>query len=313
MEQPRGDASTRPTATIVVLCLLPLVVHVAANLLGGYGYFRDELYYIACAKRLGAGYVDHPPFSIWLLALVRLLIGDSVFALRLVPAVTSALSVALVCGLVLKMRGGRAALIVAALAFACSGQLLGYHTFYSMNSLDILFWLVAAYLLVGLVEEPTTRRWLLLGLVLGLGLLNKTSVLWLGAGIAAALLLTDLRPQLKTRGPWLAGATALVVFSPFVLYGIAMAIGLLVYLWARRIAPPSVDTGDKRMPYVGGEAWEPQVYQPSYQFFYVAIFFTLAHVAALVIATAPPSASLPATLGYLVIIAVAVMVLRWEQ
>ena len=104
-----------------------------------------------------------------------------------------------------------------------------------------------------------------------------------------------------------------LVFSPFVLYAIAMGIGLLVYLWARSIAPRPGDAGDKRMPYVGGEAWEAQAYQPSYGFFYVAIFFTLAHVAALVIATAPPSASLYATLSYLVIIAVAVMVLRWEQ
>jgi hypothetical protein len=221
--QRRDEAGqSTPTATIVVLCLLPLAIHLAVNPLGGYGYFRDELYYIACAKRLGAGYVDHPPFSIYVLALVRLLIGDSVFAIRLVPALTSALSVALVCGLVLKMGGGRAALIVAALAFTCSGQILGYHAFYSMNSLDILFWLVAAYVLVGLVEQPTTRRWVTLGLVLGLGLLNKTSVLWLGAGIAAALLLTDLRSQVRTRGPWLAGAIALLVFSPYVLWNLAL-------------------------------------------------------------------------------------------
>lgn len=103
MEPLDGDAQPAPTATIVALCLLPLVIHLAVNLLGGYGYFRDELYYIACAKRLGAGYVDHPPFSIYVLALVRLLIGDSIFAIRLVPAIASALSVAVVCGLVRKM------------------------------------------------------------------------------------------------------------------------------------------------------------------------------------------------------------------
>ena len=230
MERPDGAERSTPTATIVVLCLLPLILHVAVNLFAGYGYFRDELYYIACAKRLGAGYVDHPPFSIYVLAVVRLLIGDSVFAIRLVPALTSALSVALVCGLVLKMGGGRAALIVAVLAFTCSGQILGYHAFYSMNSLDILFWLVAAYVLVGLVEQPTTRRWVVLGLVLGLGLLNKTSVSWLGAGIAACLLLTDLRSQLKTRGPWLAAATALLVFSPYVLWNLAHGLPHLEFM-----------------------------------------------------------------------------------
>ncbi|HXW98474.1 MAG TPA: hypothetical protein VEI51_01970 [Methanomicrobiales archaeon] len=108
-------------------------------------------------------------------------------------------------------------------------------------------------------------------------------------------------------------AIADLLLSPFVIYLVALGAGGLVYLWARGIAPRPADVGDKRMPYVGGEAWEAQTYQPSYQFFYVAIFFTLAHVAALVIATAPPSASLLATVGYLAIIAVAVMVLRWEQ
>jgi hypothetical protein len=230
MERPDGADPRKPTATIAVLCLLPLAIHVAANLLGGYGYFRDELYYIACARRLGAGYVDHPPFSIYVLALVRLLIGDSVFAIRLVPAVTSALSVALVCGLVRKMQGGRTALVLAALAFICSGQLLGYHAFYSMNSLDILLWLAAGYVLVGLVERATKWRWVVLGLVLGLGLLNKTSVLWLGAGIAAALPLTELRSQLRTRGPWLAGATALLVFSPYVVWNLAHGLPHLEFM-----------------------------------------------------------------------------------
>ena len=41
--------------------------------------------------------------------------------------------------------------------------------------------------------------WGVLGLVLGLGLLNKISVLWLGFGIAAGLVLTPHRRVLLTR------------------------------------------------------------------------------------------------------------------
>jgi hypothetical protein len=230
MERRDEAARSTPTATIVVLCLVPLLVHLAVNLFAGYGYFRDELYYIACSKRLGAGYVDQPPFSIWLLALVRQLIGDSVFAIRLVPALLSALSVAVICLLVRKVHGGRVALILAALSFIASGQLLGFHAYYSMNSLDIIFWLVAGYLLVRVVEQPTTGRWLVLGLVLGLGLLNKTSVLWMGAGVAACLVLTGLRAQLKSRGPWLAGATALVLFSPFVIWNLVNGLPHLEFM-----------------------------------------------------------------------------------
>jgi hypothetical protein len=40
----------------VILALLQLAVQTAFH--GNYGYFRDELYYIACSKHLAFGYVD---------------------------------------------------------------------------------------------------------------------------------------------------------------------------------------------------------------------------------------------------------------
>ena len=104
-----------------------------------------------------------------------------------------------------------------------------------------------------------------------------------------------------------------VLTSPLVIFGIAIAVSYLLYAWSRTIAPRVPDTVNKTMPYVGGEPIEFQSFQPGYQFYYVALFFTVVHVAALVIATAPSSASLLITLGYLVIIAIAVVVLRWEQ
>lgn len=101
--------------------------------------------------------------------------------------------------------------------------------------------------------------------------------------------------------------------SPFVIFVAALAFGYLMYFWSRTVAPVTPDTLNKTMPYVGGEPMEAQSFKPEYQFFYVALFFTLVHVAALVLATAPPSAQLWAEIGYLAIIAVAVMILRWEQ
>ena len=91
--------------------LNPLVLFPAAKLLlhlatfRGYGFFRDELYYIACSKRLAFGYVDHPPFSLILLAVERALFGDSLFAIRLLPAVAGAATM-LVVGLLTRALGG---------------------------------------------------------------------------------------------------------------------------------------------------------------------------------------------------------------
>jgi dolichyl-phosphate-mannose-protein mannosyltransferase len=200
--------------------LLSLGIHLLVNTLGGYGYFRDELYYLACSRHLAAGYVDHPPFSIYLLAVTRIVLGDSLFAIRLIPAMVSGLSVAVLCRLVHRLGGGPIAMVIASLAFISSGQILSFTTYYSMNSLDILFWLLIAYVLVLLDERATVRRWAVLGLVLGIGLLNKTSVIWLGAGVASALLFTHLRSQLRTRGPYLAATIALLVFSPYILWNV---------------------------------------------------------------------------------------------
>lgn len=104
-----------------------------------------------------------------------------------------------------------------------------------------------------------------------------------------------------------------IILSPVLIVIYALCAVYLIYLWSRRIAPPFVPSRNKTMPYVGGEAAEAQVFQPAYTFFYVALFFTVIHVAALVIALAPPDAPLWGTLGYLAIVATAVIILRWEQ
>ncbi len=104
-----------------------------------------------------------------------------------------------------------------------------------------------------------------------------------------------------------------ILTSPVFIAVYALLFGVAIYSWSRGVAPPFLPTRNKTMPYVGGEAIEAQVCRPSYQFFYVALFFTVVHVAALVLALAPADAPLWATLGYLAIMAIAVTVLRWEQ
>jgi dolichyl-phosphate-mannose-protein mannosyltransferase len=215
---------------MLAMALLSLVVHLAVNAFGGYGYFRDELYYIACSRHLAPGYVDQPPLSIAVLAIARTLLGDSVFAIRLVPALVSSVSVIVLCLLVRRLGGRGSAMVLASLCFMASPQLLGAHTYYSMNSFDVLFWLLAAHATLGVRGNPTLGAWLRLGAIVGLGLLNKTSVLWLAAGVVMAVLLTDIRAQLRQAGPYLAAALALLVFSPFVLWNLTHGLPHLEFL-----------------------------------------------------------------------------------
>lgn len=219
-----------PNALLFFLAFCKLCIHVAVNAAGGYGIFRDEFYYIACSDHLAWGYVDQPPFSIVVLWVSRLFFGDSLFAIRIVPALAGAVSV-LLAGLIARELGGkRFAQGLAACSVLAAPLVSAIDSIFSMNSLDILFWSLAFYLLVLIIKENKERYWILLGIVLGLGLLNKISVLWLSAGIFAGLLLTPNRKLLLTRRIWIAAAIALLLFLPHILWEAAYGFPTLEFI-----------------------------------------------------------------------------------
>ncbi len=205
---------------ILLPAIIKLLIHLYTNLFAGYGIFRDELYYIACSEHLSAGYVDQPPLSIFILAANRLLFGDSIFALRLLPALAGAATVYLTGLIASELGGGKTARVLACLASVASPIFLGMDTIYSMNAFDILCWALTAWILTRLVRTGDRRYWTMLGIVLGLGLLNKVGILWLGSGIFVGLLCTPQRSWLKTRAPYIAATLACLIFSPFIIWNV---------------------------------------------------------------------------------------------
>lgn len=184
----------------------------------GYGWFRDELYYIVCARHLAWGYVDHPPLSIAILRAVIDTFGESLHVIRTVPAIAGAATVALVGLIARELGGGRFACLLAMSAAVAAPESLAIDFFYSMNAFDLLAWPAIVLTLLVTLRRDQTRSWAYLGVSLGLGLLNKVSVLWLGAGIAAGLVLTSYRRAIARPGPWLASGVAAVCFAPHVVW-----------------------------------------------------------------------------------------------
>ncbi len=216
----QATARLQPVAWRVLcgIALFKLALHLYTNLFAGYGIFRDELYHLACARHLAAGYVDHPPLSIWILALNRAVLGESVFALRLLPAIFGAATVLVVGLLARRMGGGPFAQGLAASAATVSLIFIGYDVIYSMNALDLLLAALAVYCLLRLIDSGEPRWWVVLGLTLGLGLLNKVGMLWIGLGVFVAVVLGSERRWLATRWPWIGGGIASVVFLPYVMW-----------------------------------------------------------------------------------------------
>jgi hypothetical protein len=204
---------------IASFALFTFLVHFIINLKGAYGFFRDELYYIACSDHLAWGYVDQPPFSLFVLKAWRSVFGDSLAAIRMLPSLMHAGTIILTALLVKEMGGKLFAVFLACLAILLSPIHLGMTTIYSMNSIDIFIWSLAIYYILRICNTQRQGYWLALGIVLGIGLLNKISVLFLGAGIFAGVLLTN-PTWLTTRWPYIAGILAVILFLPYILWNI---------------------------------------------------------------------------------------------
>ena len=195
---------------------IALLIHLLTN--GRYGYFRDELYYLACARHLDFGYVDQPPLSILLLRLSGALFGDSLFAIRVLPALAGAATVALTA-LIARELGGR----VWAIALACAATLcalfyLAVGSFFSMNAFEPLFWMGCVYLLVRIINGGAPTLWLWFGALLGLGIENKHSTVFFAAGVFIALLLTPERRHFAQKWIWLGGLLAFAIALPNIVW-----------------------------------------------------------------------------------------------
>lgn len=138
-----------------------------------YGYFIDELYYIACANRPAFGYVDHPPFAPFVLTAFTFLFGNSVYAIRILPALAVSASVFLTGKLAEQIGGKSYAGLLAALALLCNPVSLAFGGFFSMNSFEPLFTIIMLLLVIRIIKTGNTKEWLFTGIVMGLGIMNK--------------------------------------------------------------------------------------------------------------------------------------------
>jgi 4-amino-4-deoxy-L-arabinose transferase-like glycosyltransferase len=216
-----GGSSAMPIAwgLLLIPAIAQLLLHLLTN--GRYGIFRDEYYYIACAARPAWGYVDQPPFSIWLLAGWKSIFGDSVHSIRILPALCGSALIVLTGATAAQLGGGRWAQLFAGLAAAIGAAGLVICGFYSMNCYDFLFWLGGYYLLIRIARTSDGKWWPWLGVVLGLGLFNKIGLLVFGLALLIGLLATTHRHFFTDRRLYFAGAIAAVFVLPYVLWNFA--------------------------------------------------------------------------------------------
>ncbi len=203
---------------VIVLCLAKLLLHLFTSV-QRYGYFRDELYYLDLARHLAWGYVDCAPL-VAIYARIALMMGGSLAALRIIPALAGTALVALSILIARELGGGRYAQWLTGLMVLMCPGLLVIDNFLSMNAFEPLFWMGCALVMARFLRTGDSRLWIWFGVLAGLGLENKHSMAFFGVAVVVALLLTEHRREFLKPWIWLGVAAMLVLFAPNLIWQI---------------------------------------------------------------------------------------------
>jgi Dolichyl-phosphate-mannose-protein mannosyltransferase len=200
-----------------VIAIAALAIAGLLLVANAYGFHRDELYFIVAGQHPDWGYDDQGPLTPLLSAAGVAVFGAVPIAVRILPALVIGACIVLTAAMAKEMGGGRRAQEVAALSVALSGFLLAGHIA-ATATYDILAWTVITWLAVRILGGANPRLWLAVGVVAGLGLLNKYTVLLLPVSLVAGMLIERRWAAFRSPWPWAGVGIALAIWAPNLLW-----------------------------------------------------------------------------------------------
>ena len=201
----------------------------ATSLHPDYGFFLDELYYLACGARPALGYVDHPPLAPLVLTALGAMGLDDPPVLRLVSALCGMVTIVATGRMAWRLGGSTSTQLLAGFLVATAPVLLMMFSIFSTNAFELMF---ATLLFAVLMELLLTERaglWPWAGLLLGLAILSKHTGLILAGGLAAGFIAGATRIWLKDRSFWLGAGLAFMVVLPNFLWQLAHDFASLAF------------------------------------------------------------------------------------
>jgi 4-amino-4-deoxy-L-arabinose transferase-like glycosyltransferase len=206
---PRTDASVLVAVAVIALTLFRLIATSHISLV------PDEAYYWLWSKVPSAGYYDHPPMIAWWIWLSTAVAGNSIFAIRLLPILSIAVTAAATYLTARELFDDRDIAARAAI-WVNAMFLIGLeHIFATPDAPSTMFWSLATLALAHLRRGGRPMFWLIVGLLAGAGCVSKYTNLFLGLGILCWLAFDPAARRWRS-SPWilLGGVVAFVTFLP---------------------------------------------------------------------------------------------------
>jgi hypothetical protein len=200
----------------ILFLVAKLLIHFLTNT--RYELLRDEMLFFNMGEHLSAGYATVPPITGFLAFLMNKIFGFSVFGIRFFPALMGAVSVYIIASIVKELGGGITALSIAASSYLLAPGFLIVDTLFTPNAAEEMIWLLATWYIFRMGRSGNSKLWIPIGILLGIGFLNKYSVLFLAAGFLVGFLITGNRKLLASKYFFLSLIILLMIISPNIVW-----------------------------------------------------------------------------------------------
>ncbi|HEX6269605.1 MAG TPA: glycosyltransferase family 39 protein [Anaerolineales bacterium] len=222
---------------LILLALGKFLLHLLTN--DQYGFHRDELATLDDARFLAWGYVAYPPLTPFLARIQLELFGISLVGFRIFSSLAQSIAIVIAGLMARELGGSRRAQVLTAIAVGIAPMSLISGALFQYVSFDYLWWVLIAYFTIRLLKSDDPRWWLAIGLVIGVGMMTKYTILYLVAGLVGGILLTSYRRHLKSPWLWRGVGISLLIFLPNLIWQIQHSFVSLEFLFdihARDIA-----------------------------------------------------------------------------
>ena len=225
------------------------LIHLVCN--PHYGFFGDELYFIICGQHPQWNYVDQPPVAP-MLAAASQVFGPSLVLLRAVPALFAGAGIYVTCLLAVEFGGAVYAQVLAAMVVFFLPVLTDFGMKLSPDMVGLWSWPLITLWIVRLTKGANPRLWVAIGVLIGVSIQSKYSVVFFAAALLIGLLLTPQRRILRSRWLIVGMLISAVIALPALLWQVHYGYPMLELLRAVQHGK-NVIVGP--IAYVGQQLW----------------------------------------------------------
>ena len=214
--------------TLLLLALFNVILHLVVSY--NLEYHRDELLYFSLGRHPAFGYATVPPFTGWMAWLMQNIFGNSLFAVRIYPAIMGGLMVFLVSEIAKELGGSGYSRILAGTGIIIS--IIGLRTFLMFQPVctDLFFWTLTFYLLIKYINTQSGKYLIYLGIIAGIALLNKYLIGLLFALILVIVPFTRHRSVFRNKNLVYGILAAFLVFLPNFIWQIVHGLPVFSHL-----------------------------------------------------------------------------------